>query len=56
MGSLEQLFVMDTSQTNPRFRPQSLSAPARLATVGAEAAETMHLIHPGAEMTGRTFP
>jgi len=41
---------------NLRFRPQSLSAPARLATVGSEAAETMNFLHHGAEMTVRKSP
>jgi len=45
MRLLEQLFVMDTSWTKLRFRPQGLSAPAWLATVGLEAAETMYLHH-----------
>ncbi len=56
MKLLEPLFAMDTSQANLRFRPQSLSAPARLATVGAEAAETMYFHPSGKEMTARKSP
>jgi hypothetical protein len=37
----EVFTVILMSQTNLRFRPQRLSAPARLATFGLEAVETM---------------
>jgi len=56
MRLLEQLFVMDTSWTNLRFRPQGLSAPAWLATVGLGAAETMYLHRSGEEATVRKLP
>lgn len=42
--------------TNLRFRPQSLAAPAWLATVGSEAAVTMHLHSPSEESSARTAP